>query len=217
MNLAYYIFLLLIIFLLISLMKKNLEASPKKIKVYMVVVISLFILRYIGLFLLCIMKDGRFVYMLKPLLFLNHLAIPLIILALAYVYLRWDRLSFTINYIIAFALTVLYGIAIFTMKGKVIFNPTYGYLINIYNETALFLGSLVVLGGLLLYCIYYLDKPNNNKKGMIYLIIASAVVILENVLYLGGLRLFPYPIFGDGIFLVIIGFAINTFKKTSNN
>lgn len=216
MNLAYYIFLLLIIFLLISLMKKNLEFSPKKIKVYMIVVMSLFMLRYIGLFLLCIMKDGRFVYMLKPLLFLNHLAIPLMILALAYVYLRWDKLSFTINYIVAVALTVLYGISIFTMKGKVVFNPTYGYLINIYNETALFLGSLLILGCLLVYCVYFLDKPNNKKKGMIYLIIASSVVILENVLYLGGLRLFPYPIFGDGIFLVIISFAINTFKKSAN-
>ena len=213
MNLAYYIFLLLIIFLLIFLMKKNLKVSPKKIKAYMMVVMSLFVLRYIGLFLLCIMKDGRFVYMLKSLLFLNHLAIPLMILALAYVYLRWDKLSFNINYIIAVVLVILYVATMFTMKGKVVFNPIYGYVIKIYNETALFLGSLVIIGSLLIYCVYFLDKPHNNKKGMIYLIIASLVVILENILYLGGLRLFPYPIFGDGIFLMIMGFAISTFKK----
>lgn len=213
MNLAYYILLLLIIFLIIFLMKKNLKVSPKKIKAYIAVVMSFFILRYIGLFLLCIMKDGRFVYMLKPLLFLNHLAIPLMILALTYVYLRWDKLSFNINYIIALILAILYGASIFAMKGKVIFNPTYGYLIKIYNETALFLGSLVIIGCLLIYCVYFLDKPNNNKKGMIYLIIASVVVIIENILYLGGLTLFPYPIFGDGIFLIIMSFAMNTFKK----
>ena len=128
MNLAYYIFLLLIIFLLIFLMKKNLKVSPKKIKAYMMVVMSLFVLRYIGLFLLCIMKDGRFVYMLKPLLFLNHLAIPLMILALAYVYLRWDKLSFNINYIIAVVLVILYVATMFTKKWKVVFK------VNMYDS-----------------------------------------------------------------------------------
>lgn len=194
-------------------MKKNLNLSPKKIKAYMAVVMSLFILRYIGLFLLCIVKSGRFVYPLKGVLFLNHLAIPLMILALAYVYLRWDKLTFSINYIIALILVILYGTIIFLMKGKVVFNPIYGYLIQIYNETALFLGSSVIIGLLLVFCVYFLDKPNNNRWGMIYLIIASVVVIVENILYLGGIRLFPYPIFGDGIFLIIMSLAINTFKK----
>lgn len=181
----------------------------------MTVAITLFLLRYIGLFLLCIVRSGRFVYLLKPLLFLNHLAIPLMILALSYVYLRWDKLSFSINYIIAAILVVVYGLAIFFIKGRTVFNPNYGYLIQIKNETVLYLGSLIIIGLLLVFSVYFLDKPHNNKRGMTYLIIASTVVIIENILYLGGIRLFPYPIFGDGIFVIIINLAFNTFKRNN--
>lgn len=214
-NLAYYIFLLLIIFFLYLLIRKNLKLSPKKIRTYMGVVSVLFMLRYIGLFLLSIIKSGTFVYLLKPLLFLNHLAIPLMVLALSYVYLRWDELSFNLNYVIATILVVVYCIGMFFIKGKVVFNSIYGYVININNETILYLISLLLVGALLAFCVYFFDKPNNNRRGMIYLIVALTIVIVENVLYLGGIRLFPYPIMGDGIFIIIMNLAVNTFKKQS--
>lgn len=216
MNLAYYGFLLLIIFLCIFLMKKNISVSPKKIKVYMTVVITLFLLRYIGLFMLCVVKSGRFVYLLKPILFINHLAIPLMVIALAYVYLRWEKLSFSVNYVVAGILTILYTTSMYVISGKTVFNSNYGYLINIKNEVPLFLGTLIILGILLVFCVMFLDKPHNNKWGMIYLIIGLTVVILENIIYLGGVRIFPYPILGDGIFIVIMYLAFNTFKKKTS-
>ncbi|WP_430856792.1 hypothetical protein [Clostridium paraputrificum] len=179
----------------------------------MSIVISLFLLRYIALFVLCIVKSGRFVYLFKPILFLNQLAIPLMVLALAYVYLRWDKLNFSINYVIAAFLSVAYIFSMFFIKGKIVFNSNYGYLISIKEETIFYLVSLVLVGSLLVFCVYFVDKPNNNKWGMIYLIIALVFVIIENILYLGGIRLFPYPILGDGIFIFIMNLAVNTFKK----
>lgn len=214
-NLAYYIFLLLIIFFLYLLILKNMRLSPKKIKSYMTIVSILFILRYIGLFLLAVIKSGAFVYFLKPLLFLNHLAIPLMVLALSYVYLRWDELSFNFNYIIAAIFLCIYCVGMVVIKGKIIFNPVYGYVININNEMVLYLISLILVGSLLVFCVYYFDKPNNNRHGMIYLIMALTIVIVENILYLGGIRIFPYPIIGDGIFIIIMNLAVNTFKKQS--
>ena len=212
-NLAYYIFLLLIIFLLVLLINKNIKLSPKKIKIYITGVSFLFILRYIGLFLLCILKNGSIVYLLKPLLFLNFLAIPFMVLGLSYVYLRWDKLSFNVIYIISAILFVAYCMGINFISGKVIFNPSYGYVINIYNEKTIDVIFLLLVGSLLCFCFYFFDKPNNNRWGMIYLVIALVLVIVENILYIGGIRLFPYPIFGDGIFILIMNFAINTFKK----
>lgn len=213
MNLAYYIFLLLIIFLLLVLLKKNENGSPAKIKVYMFAIIILFLFRYIGLFLLCVVKSGGFIYYFKSILYLNHLAIPLIVLALAYVYLRWDKVDFRINYLIAICLGLLYFIGMIFIKGRVLFDIKYGYIINIKNEAILFLISLSILGGLLIFCIYFLDKPNNNKRGMYYLILALTIVIVENVMYLGGFKIFPYPIIGDGIFLVLMNLCISRFKK----
>ena len=214
LNLAYYIFLLLIIFLLIIIIVKNEKLSPIRIKVYLFAVLILFLFRYIGLFLLCVVKGGTFIYYFKSILYLNHLAIPLIVLALAYVYLRWDTLSFRINYFIATLLGLVYFIGMFFINGRVLFDVKYGYIINIQNEESLFLVSLFIVGGLLIFCIHFLDKPNNNRKGMCYLILALAVVIIENVIYLGGIRIFPYPIIGDGIFLILMNLCINKFSNS---
>lgn len=213
MNLAYYIFLLLIIFLLCVLIKKITKSAPKKIRIYMTIVGCFFILRYIGLFLLCIIKSSNIVHILMPLLFLNHLVIPLMVLALSYVFLRWNKLNFNINYIIAFIVSIIYAIGMLFIKDKVVLSPNYGYIINIYNEVVLYLISLITLGILLCFCFYFFDKPNSNKWGMTYLIIALFMVISENILYLGGIKVFPYPIFGDAIFIILINLAVNTFKK----
>ena len=213
MNLAYYIFLLLIIFLLSLLLRKNIRLSPKKIKVYMSIVIFLFVMRYITLFTLCVVKNARFIHYLKGILYLNQFAIPLMVLALAYVYLRWDKLNFYVNYIIAIILGILYSVEIYFMKVKIMFSPNYGYIINIKQETIFYLATLVMVGVLLIFCMYFFDKPNNNRWGMTYLIIALVMVITENVLYIGGMKLFPYPIFGDAVFITLINLAVNTFKK----
>lgn len=212
MNLIYYIFLLLIIFLLLMLLRKNNNLSPKKIKIYMAVVISLFLIRYIALFLLCIVKSGVYLHLFKSLLFLNNLAIPLIVLALDYVFLRWNKLSFSINYIIAAILVGLYCVGMYFTKIKIIFNIDYGYIINVKNEIILYLGSLIIVGILLIFTVYFLDKPNCNKMGLIYVISALIIVILENVIHVGGVRYFPYPIIGDGIFVLLMNLCMNTFK-----
>lgn len=213
MNLAYYIFLLLIIFLLSILIRKINKSAPKKIRIYMTIVSVLFIFRYIGLFLLCIVKRSNIAHKCIPLLFLNHLAIPLIVLALSYVFLRWDKLSFNINYIIASALFLGYVVEMFFVRGRIVLSPKYGYIINIYNEVYVYLISLIILGILLCFCFYFFDKPNNNRWGMTYLIIALFTVIAESILYIGGMKLFPYPIFGDAVFIILINLAVNTFKK----
>lgn len=164
---------------------------------------------------MCIVKNASFIHLFKSILFLNQLAIPLMVLALAYVYLRWEKLNFSINYIIAGVLGVLYLIEMYYIKCKIVFDSSYGYLVNIKNETPFYLCSLIIMGMLLVFCVYFIDKPHNNRWGIIYLIIALVFVIIESILYLGGLRLFPYPILGDAIFIFIMNLAVNTFKKTS--
>lgn len=213
MNLAYYIFILLIIFLLILLIKKNLKLSPKKIRIYITVVGILFIIRYVGLFLLCILKNAEFIYLLTPILFLNHITIPLMVIGLSYVYLRWDKLSFSINYIAAAALCVIYLIEIYLIKERIHLDINYGYVIEVVNKNMIYLIPLIIAGVLLIFSVYFIDKPNSNKAGMIYLILGLFIVIMENVLYLGGIKIFPYPIIGDGIFILIMNLAIDTFKK----
>lgn len=217
MNFAYYVFLLLIIFLSISIMKKNIEVSPKKIKIYLSIVITLFLLRHIALFLLCILKNSTVIYHLKPIIYLNHLSIPLMVLSITYIYLRSENLKFSGSYIIAAIISGAYILIIKTSKVIVQVSHLYGFILRIDQETVLFLFSLILLGSLLVLNVILLDKPFVNKLGIWFVIIAISVVMLEDVIILGGIKLFPYSVIGDLIFLIIMNLVLKSFKKLKGN
>ena len=212
MNFAYYLLLLLIIFLSISVMKKNLDVSPKKIKIYLVLVITLFLLRHIALFLLCILKNSTIIYYLKPIIFLNHLSIPLMVLAITYVYLRSEKLNFSGSYIIAAIVSAIYMGIIHSSKVMVEVSYLYGFILKIDNETILFLFSLILLGALLVLNVILLDKPFVNKIGICFIIIAISIVMIEDIIILGGIKIFPYSVIGDVIFLIIMNLVLKSFK-----
>ena len=212
MNFAYYLFLLLIIFLSISIMKKNLEVSPKKIRIYLTLVITLFLLRNIALFLLCILKNSTIIYYLKSIIFLNHLSIPLMVLAITYIYLRSEKLNFDSSYIIAIIICVIYIGIIYISKVTVQVSYLYGFILEIDKETILFLFSLILLGVLFVLNVILLDKPFVNKMGIWSIIIAISITMIENIIILGGIKIFPYPVIGDMIFLIIMNLVLKNFK-----
>ena len=217
MNFAYYLFLLLIIFLSFSIIKKNLEVSPKKIKIYLTIVITLFLLRHIALFLLCILKNSTIIYYLKSIIFLDHLSIPLIVLAITYVYLRSEKLNFSGSYIIATIISVIYMGIIHISKVTVEVSYLYGFILKIDKETILFLFSLILLGALLILNVILLDKPFVNKMGIWLIIIAISIVMIEYIIVLGGIKVFPYSVIGDMIFLIIMNLMLKGFKVSSKN
>ncbi|AOR24440.1 hypothetical protein [Clostridium taeniosporum] len=213
MNFAYYLFLLLIIFLCIILLKKNIQVSPKKIKIYVTIVITLFLLRHIALFILCILKNSTVIHYFKSIVFLNHIAVPLMILAITYVYLRSESLKFSNNYIIAIITLLIYGLIMYLSKATVQVNTLYGFILKINIETIMFLFSLILLGILLILNVIILDKPFINKKGIWFIILSISIVMIEDIIILGGIRIFPYPVIGDFIFLIIMSLVLNGFKK----
>lgn len=217
MNFAYYLFLLLIIFLSIFIIKRNLEVSPRKIKIYLTIVTTLFLLRHIALFLLCVLENSNIIYYLKPIIFLNHLSIPLMILAITYVHLRAESLKFTGSYIIALITGAIYAFIMETSKVTVQVSYLYGFILAIDKEIILFLFSLILLGILLILNVISLDKPFANKKGVWFIIISILIVMIEDIIILGGIKVFPYSVIGDMIFLVIMNWVLGGFKISSKN
>jgi hypothetical protein len=201
----------------ISLIRKNLEVSPKKIKIYLALVITLFLLRHIALFLLCILKNSTIIYYLKPIIFLNHLSVPLIVLAVSYVYLRSEKLNFGGTYVIAATVCIIYAVIMQTSKLTVQVNYLYGFILQIDKETILFLFSLILLGALLILNVILLDRPYANKKGIWFIIIAILIVMIEDIIILGGIKLFPYSVIGDMLFLIIINLVLKGFKILPKN
>lgn len=216
-NFAYYMFLLLIIFLSFFTLKRNLEVSPKKIKIYLTFVITLFLLRHIGLFLLCILQSSNIIYYIKPIIYLNHIAMPLIVLAITYVYVRSEKLKFTVSYIILSVVVLIYIYIIRISKLTIEVSQAYGFIANISNETEMSLFSLILMGIMLVLNVILLDKPFANKTGIWFIIISIVVGMLEEVIILGGVKIFPYSVIGELIFLIIINVVFNGFKKSKLN
>lgn len=216
-NFAYYIFLLLIIFLSFFTLKRNLEVSPKKIKIYLTFVITLFLLRHIGLFLLCILQSSNILYYFKPVIYLNHIAMPLIVLAVTYVYLRSETLKFTGSYLILSIVVLIYTYIIRVSKLTIEVSQAYGFIADISNESSMYLFSLILMGILLVLNVILLDKPHANKIGIWFIIISIVVVMLEEVIILGGIKVFPYSVIGEMIFLIIINAVLNGFEKSKLN
>lgn len=216
-NFAYYMFLLLIIFLSFFTLKRNLEVSPKKIKIYLTFVITLFLLRHIGLFLLCVLQSSNILYYLKPIIYLNHIAMPLIVLAITYVYLRSETLKFTGSYIILSVIVLIYFAIIKISRITIEVSKSYGFIVKINNETEMFLLSLILMGIMLILNVILLDKPFANRRGIWFIIVSIVVVMLEEVIILGGIKVFPYSVIGELIFLIIINVVFNGFKRSKLN
>ena len=213
MDIAYYILLLLIFFLCLNIIIKNKKYSPRKIKVYINVAIIILSLRYVGLFMLCIARSSEGLSMIKWIIYSSYLAIPLITLAFIYAFLRFDNKEFKYIYFIGAIITIIYFFNMSFIDISLSYNQQFGYMITIDNPLVPIMEYLVILGFLLLYLIYYIDKPNTNKKGVWGIILYLSICIIDNIIFISGIQYFPKTIISDCIFVTFVNFFINVFRK----
>ena len=159
------------------------------------------------------LESSKYIYYLKAIIYLHNIAVPLIVLAVTYVYSRSERLKFTGSYVILAAVTTVYVMIMHMSKVMVNVSSIYGFIMSIDNELILSMFSLILLGIMLIINVLLLDKKYVNKKGIWFIIVAVMAVMIEKVIILGGIRIFPYSVIGELIFIIIINFVLNGFKK----
>lgn len=159
------------------------------------------------------LESSKYIYYLKAIIYLDNIAVPLIVLAVTYVYSRSEKLKFTGSYFILAAVTMVYVMIIYMSKVMVNVSSIYGFIMSIDNELILSMFSLILLGIMLIISVLLLDKKYVNKIGIWFIIVAVMAVMIEKVIILGGIRLFPYSVIGELIFIIIINFVLNGFKK----
>lgn len=142
---------------------------------------------------------------------------PLIVLAITYVYLRSEVLKFTGSYVVLSIVVLIYIYIIRISKLTIEVSQNYGFIADISNENSMYLFSLILMGILLILNVILLDKPYANKTGIWFIIVSIVVVMMEEVIILGGIKVFPYSVIGELIFLIIINFVFNGFKRSKMN
>lgn len=209
---SYLCFLLFTLTFLVLLVRKNSKLSPKKIRIFLNIILVPLIVRYIALIISFIVEEQRVVYFLKYLYNLNYLSIPLIVVVIVYIYLRNEKIKFNYLYIILLAFLTLYLIIIKVYKHNILIDIKFGFIITLENSSLVTLIYLVIMASILVFSLINLDKPFSNKIGMRCILGTLALYLMEFILGLSGLYIYPISIIGEIIIYLNLLKAINTFK-----
>lgn len=213
MNLIYYMSLLFILFFIMFLIDKDRKKAPKKIRVFLGVSLMVLFIKNLVLILMCIIKNIEIIYILKNFIYLDYLVIPVIVLNLYYIYLRFDNINFNIIYHIGIISIIIYLIFIYKIDGVIKLDASIGYFAVLNNENTIKAIVIFIIGMLLLGGAVFLDKPNSNKTGIIITMIVLGFMIIEHILIMFKLWLFPYCIISEILLLFVINNSLDTFNK----
>lgn len=212
-NIFYFLFLLLIIFCLFSVIKSNMKHSPKKIRMYITIVGILTIISYIGMFILPFLNEQGIILYLTPLVYFKYLGLLLFLIPVIYIFLKEPNINFNLSYINMIILILMYiGVNVF-LKSYLLISQNYGFVINLYKETGFTVGYIAVLGIYLLFVAMKIDTKYGDKKALWWTIIAIVITILELSLKIMGIYPFPYALIGDGLIVSLLMYCMNGFRK----
>ena len=188
------------------------KSSPSKIKLFMAMAFAPLLLRFLVLICGVVIEKQSIIYLLRPFVFLNFFSIPLLIIGCLFIFLRNEKVKFNTNYIFLGLLLVGYCLLIMVCKIDININATFGFVLNIREMIMPTLVYLIIIAGLTVFTLLFIDKPYSNKFGMRILLVSLIVLIVEYVFFLGGVKIFPYPLIGELLILFSIFKAIGTFK-----
>lgn len=209
---SYLCLLLFTIIFILYLEKRNLDLSPKKIKLFVSISLMPLILRYIVLLFGVFIEKQGIIYFLKYYVFFNYFSVPLIILSALYIFLRSEKQKFNRNYIFMIVLALLYVAFVYTYKISISITNNFGFVISLKDGMIPILIYLIIIASLSVFILINLDKPFSNKVGMRILLISLMLYIIEYILLLGGINIYPYPIIGEVLILGCLLKSICTFK-----
>ncbi|GIM29413.1 hypothetical protein CPJCM30710_20790 [Clostridium polyendosporum] len=209
----YFMILLLIIFLCLNLLSKNKKYSPRKIRMIMTLILILELLRSFTLILMSLIQAQKYLFLLKPLIFLHVIYLPMALIVAFYIFWRNDKVNFNLSFILLGVLLAGYAAAMYFLKGIIQISSSYGYVMSISKELVFGLTFISILTFILFVLIFQLDNSFVNKKGLIFLAICIIIAIFENLSHLCGIYLFPYALFSELAILLITTYSINILKR----
>ncbi|MCQ2968720.1 MAG: hypothetical protein MJ191_01110 [Clostridium sp.] len=151
-------------------------------------------------------------YFLKPMSMIDIIAIPLLAIGTLYIFLRNESIRFDYNFILMISMIGLYCLLISFYNLKSYIDAEFGYII-IFKDTMIpSLIYLIVMAIITVIALINIDKPYSNTFGMKLLTFSTVVFVIEYILFLGGIKIFPHPFIGEIIILIVVMKSIDTFK-----
>ena len=151
-------------------------------------------------------------YFLKPMSMMDIITIPLLSMGALYIFLRNERRRFDYNFILMISMIGIYCFLISFYRLKSYIDAEFGYVV-IFKDTMIpSLIYLIVMAMVTVISLINIDKPYSNTLGMKLLTFSTVVFVIEYILFLGGIKIFPYPFIGEISLLIVVLQSIDTFN-----
>ena len=209
---AYLCLLLFMIAFILYLLDLAHERCPIKIKRFYFIVLIAMAVRYMVLIAAVLFEKQKLIYQLRYVYNINIICIPLIGLSVFYIFLREQNRSFDYNYTFMFLMSLGYIILCLVYKNKIVIDNDFGFIVSFKEMLTPSLIYLIIMASITVLSLILMDKPFANSWGMRMLMAASMVVVIEFIIFMGGKRIFPYPIIGEAVMLIAALKSILTFK-----
>ena len=208
----YLCILLFIIIFSIYLIYLSSNKCPSKIRKFYLVSLLIIVVRYLSLLSLWLIQRQRIIYFIKVLTQLSLVGMPLLVLAAIYIFLRDENRSFNYNYTFMILLFLVYVVINIFYKLDIRVDSIFGFIVS-YREILIpSLIYLILISSFVVISLLFIDKPYSNTNGMKLLLVSLIITVIEFVIFLGGIRIFPYPLLGEICILGCSYKAITTFK-----
>ena len=208
----YLCILLFIIIFSIYLIYLSSNKCPSKIRKFYLVSLLIIVVRYLSLLSLWLIQRQRIIYFIKVLTQLSLVGMPLLVLAAIYIFLRDENRSFNYNYTFMIILFLVYVVINIFYKLDIRVDSIFGFIVS-YREILIpSLIYLILISSFVVISLLFIDKPYSNTNGMKLLLVSLIITVIEFVIFLGGIRIFPYPLLGEICILGCSYKAITTFK-----
>lgn len=208
----YLCILLVMIIFSLYLIYLSSNKCPKKIRKFYLVSLSIIVVRYVSLLSLWLVQRQRIIYFIKIFTQLNFLAIPLLILAAIYIFLRDEKRRFDYNYTFMIILFLGYCLINIFYKLDIRVDTVFGFMVSYKEILVPNLIYLIVISSFVVITLLFVDKPYSNISGMKLLLVSLIITVIEFIIFLGGIRIFPYPLIGEVCIIGCSYKAISTFK-----
>lgn len=210
------VYVLLIIFSLFFILVgiyNSLVFAPKKIKIFSIVLCILFALRYLTLILFILVKNIVFLYIFKPIFFINYLTIPMAALTAIYIIMRNEKIKFSNIFLIFLVALVLYIILLLRISSNIEFSEYIGYRMYLLYYDYINLCIVLINVAFIVLATKLLYKRNLDRLGIYMIIISSLCSIIEVIIAISFKEIYQPNLFGDFLWIITFVYALKRLKS----
>lgn len=177
----YLISILLMFMLIYEGITTSFTYAPKKIKAITIIAMIMILLRFIALLLLFVYDKMQYVYLLKPLIFLELFYMPIIIFICIYIYSRNEKIKLSFFYILCGIFIMVYFMLIIKAPLVTNLSNVYGYSITLENGLISYLVLLSINSFVFILGFKIYGFRHSNKIGVTMIVISALVTIVTTV------------------------------------